>query len=424
MKTSAVSITLLFTAIFLCAVAIPTRCQAADTDQPKLSNAQTELLLKQKKMKRLKAGMVSQKELIKSSSHKETKLLDELSGIEKKLKNERSKLGDLQKQLAVQEQTLSEKRQTLDELVKARDLARMHVKKRLAAYYRLGKVGLLNAIFSSAGLAELLRFDTYYQSMVKRDNAVLSTYRKEIQDINDTSKAVEQQKTILVTYIAGVATQEKQLAVVRKDRRTLLNRVQTEKELFQSALVEIKQAADNLTSTITELKKEAQEEKRQASIPKKVAVAKMKQFAWPSFAEQKGKLPTPVSGTVTKMFGKSATEKFGLTLQANGITIETQPGTAIRAVYHGKVVYVGQLKGYGNLIIIDHDQQYYSLIARADQYFKKKGDIVMGGEVVGISGENTGLLEEGLHFEIRHGSTPLNPMDWLKPGNLKVAVKN
>ena len=123
------------------------------------------------------------------------------------------------------------------------------------------------------------------------------------------------------------------------------------------------------------------------------------------------------------MFGKSATEKFGLTLQTNGITIASKPGTAIRAVYYGTVVYVGELKGYGNLLVIDHDQQYYSLIARAEQYFKKKGDTVMTGEVIGISGEPTGLLEDGLHFEIRHGTKPLNPMDWLKPGSLVIAGK-
>ena len=200
--------------------------------------------------------------------------------------------------------------------------------------------------------------------------------------------------------------------------------MRTEKRLYQSALEEIQEAAERLNATIARLKKEALQERQQEAIEeKKPAVEKKKVPVYLPFEQQKGKLIPPLNGTVTKLFGKSATEKFGLTLQDNGITIVAKPGTAIKAIYHGSVVYVGELKGYGNLLIINHDQQYYSLVARADQYYKKKGDTVMTGEVIGISGESTGLLEDGLHFEIRHGTKPLNPLDWLRPGSLVVASK-
>ncbi len=141
-----------------------------------------------------------------------------------------------------------------------------------------------------------------------------------------------------------------------------------------------------------------------------------------SFASQKGKLPPPVEGTVTKAFGKSTTKKFGLTLQTNGITIAAPPGSAIKAIYYGRVVYVGELKGYGDILILDHGQQYYSLVARAEKYFKRKGDRVMPGEVIGVVGDETGLLENGLHFEIRKGTKPLDPLEWLRPGSLKIAA--
>jgi septal ring factor EnvC (AmiA/AmiB activator) len=135
----------------------------------------------------------------------------------------------------------------------------------------------------------------------------------------------------------------------------------------------------------------------------------------------KGRLSPPVRGSITTYFGKYKQGKVGITTYADGIDIKTVAGSEIKAVYSGKVVYAGQLKGYGNLIIIDHDHQYYSLISRAAELYKKEADIVSTGEVIGIMTESGGLLGEGLHFEIRHGTNPQNPLNWLNKRLLKVS---
>ncbi|MDT8335130.1 MAG: peptidoglycan DD-metalloendopeptidase family protein, partial [Desulfurivibrionaceae bacterium] len=139
-----------------------------------------------------------------------------------------------------------------------------------------------------------------------------------------------------------------------------------------------------------------------------------------SFSTKKGRLPPPVRGAVTTFFGKSKQGKFGIVTRADGIDIKTLAGSEIRAIHAGKVVYSDRLKGYGNLIIIDHGHQYYSLISRAAELYKKEGEAVTAGEAIGIMDEGGGLLGEGLHFEIRHGTTPLDPLDWLNRDQLNL----
>ena len=96
--------------------------------------------------------------------------------------------------------------------------------------------------------------------------------------------------------------------------------------------------------------------------------------------------------------------------------------TEIRAVYDGRVIHSGYLRGYGNLMIIDHGQQYFSLISRAATFNKKEGTKVKSGEIIGVTGEGDPLYGEGLHFEIRKGSTPEDPLLWLKEGFLSQAI--
>lgn len=392
-------------------------------DQSVNPDTQAELRQQQIKMRRLQQGIESQQGLIVSSEKKESRLLDELATVSAKLNTARTRLRDLEHQLTVQQQNLEIRQKELAELTEAKEKLQQHIKKRLTAYYRMGRTGFLNAIFSSSGLSALLRFDEAFQIMLERDRQSARLYKAKIMESQQAAARVRNQQEILTALVSEVRSQEQLYSQAKKERQTLLKRVLTEKQLYEVALKEIKVAADQLSDKLIQLKKEAATEARPKELPKNSGEQKNRsQLSGLSFAAQKGRLPPPVDGTVTKGFGKSITKKFGLTLQANGITIAAPPGAAIKAIYHGKVLYVGELKGYGNIIILDHGQQYYSLISRAEKYFKKKGDRVLPGEVIGVAGEEAGLLEDGIHFEIRQGTKPLDPLEWLKPGSLKLAT--
>jgi len=383
----------------------------------------SKIIEEQKKIQRLKKGIEDQKSRVQTTKKQESSLLTELERLNGHIQNEGDKLTRLKKDLSKHEQLMAAKQDEAAQAKEAKEQAKRHIKKRLNSFYRMGDIGVINVIFSTSELPDLLAFREYFDALLKRDQDIIREYREKVATLEKTQIGLHQEKQALVETITKVKGQEEQLASTREERMRLLQKVKTEKKLYQMALDELEGAADRLTNTLEQLKTEAAKARQKEARPKEARQATTQKSRSDNlgFAAQKGRLAPPAPGTVTTLFGKSVQEKFGITTFANGIDIKTAPGTEITAIYEGKVIYAKFLRGYGNLLIIDHGQQYLSLVSRAAKFYKEEGDTVARGEVVGIMSDQEGLLGEGLHFEIRHGTTPENPMQWVN--NAKLTIK-
>jgi murein DD-endopeptidase MepM/ murein hydrolase activator NlpD len=113
----------------------------------------------------------------------------------------------------------------------------------------------------------------------------------------------------------------------------------------------------------------------------------------------------PVSGRVITDFGNS---------KGTGINIEAPEGAAIRAAENGQVIYVGSgVEGYGNLVLIRHPNGYVSAYAHLKDMSVAKGDVVNRGDNIGSAGMTGGVSRPQLHFELRKGATPVDPVPLL-----------
>ncbi len=392
---------------------------ASPATAAKQANIAKKIKSQQHKIQRVQKEIREHKELVRNSKIKETSLFDQLEKIDQSIKDGKIKLASFQDKIAQQEKLIKQKGDELAQKNREKDAVKEHVKKRLTAFYRMGDIGVMNVTFSAGNLPDLLSFNEYFKALVKYDRQEISNYRLKIETLTDIKEILEAEQLELLDVISTIKQQENNLETVRKERMILLARVNTEKKLYRRAIEEMEIASTNLTETLADLRKKlvsSQESQSNFySSPKK-----KRPRSYQGFPAMKGRLIPPVRGSVTTYFGKNKQGKFGITTHADGIDIKTVAGNEIKAIYNGKVVYAGLLKGYGNLIIIDHDHQYYSLTSRAAELYKKEGDIVSTGEVIGIMTESGGLLGEGLHFEIRHGTEPLNPLHWVKKSLLKI----
>ncbi|NYT68510.1 murein hydrolase activator EnvC family protein [Pusillimonas noertemannii] len=120
-------------------------------------------------------------------------------------------------------------------------------------------------------------------------------------------------------------------------------------------------------------------------------------------------LPYPVRGEVQGRFGAERPDG-GLW---RGIVLRASEGTPVKAIAAGRVVYADWLKGFGNILIIDHGAQYLSVYAYNQSLLKQVGQAVAAGEAIATVGATGGQVESGLYFEIRHQGKPVNPLLWL-----------
>jgi septal ring factor EnvC (AmiA/AmiB activator) len=127
------------------------------------------------------------------------------------------------------------------------------------------------------------------------------------------------------------------------------------------------------------------------------------------FASLKGKLHLPVRGELANHFGATR-EESGLSWK--GLFIRTHDGDEVRSVANGRVVFADWLRGFGNLLIVDHGDGYMSLYGNNQTLLKKVGDEVTTGDAIAAVGNSGGNAESGLYFEMRHQSKPFDPLAW------------
>ena len=136
-------------------------------------------------------------------------------------------------------------------------------------------------------------------------------------------------------------------------------------------------------------------------------------FSSAAFTSYKGRLRLPVRG---ELVGRYGTQRSTGTASAKGVFIRAPEGEAVRAVAPGRVVYADWMRGFGNLMIVDHGDAFLSIYGNNESLLKQTGDAVTQGETVATVGQSGGNEETGLYFELRHLGRPFDPLSWV---NLK-----
>jgi septal ring factor EnvC (AmiA/AmiB activator) len=349
---------------------------------------------------KLRQEISSHQEKIEQSRKEEYSLLDELAALDKKIGAQKAKVDTLQTRLREQEQVIATKEKELATISRKNEALRQHLIKRLRSFYLLGRTGFLNIAFSNKTLPDLLLANDAYYSLVTYDQAVFAEYRKSVIDIDQAKRAHELEKTMQEHFLVDADKENSLLQQVAEQKNAVLKRIQTEKSLYEQALREIKKAESNLLNTLTK--------------PSQVTEQKSH-----GFAASRKKLPPPVWGKLTSRFHDPAATDEDSPF-ANGITVLTSDQAEVFAVYGGVVIFAGYMSGYGKMVIIEHDQQYYTVTARFDEIQVQEGDSVKQGQIIGTTGETATLFGKGLYFEIRHGAQPENPLDWIQPGTLTI----
>jgi septal ring factor EnvC (AmiA/AmiB activator) len=129
-----------------------------------------------------------------------------------------------------------------------------------------------------------------------------------------------------------------------------------------------------------------------------------------AFSALRGRLRLPVKGDLVAKFGSRRGDGPSL----KGVFIRAAEGAEVKAVAAGRVVFAEWLRGFGNLVIIDHGSQYMTIYGNNQAVLKQAGDAVKGGETIAGAGNSGGNEQSGLYFEIRHQGRAFDPLEWVQ----------
>jgi septal ring factor EnvC (AmiA/AmiB activator) len=128
------------------------------------------------------------------------------------------------------------------------------------------------------------------------------------------------------------------------------------------------------------------------------------------FQGLKGKINFPVRGELSNRFGSPRSDSGVLW---KGLFILAKAGQEVKAVAAGRVVFSDWLRGFGNLLIVDHGDGYMSLYGNNETLYAQVGTAVTGGDTIAAVGNSGGNSESGLYFELRHQGKPFDPLAWI-----------
>ena len=339
-----------------------------------------------------------------------------ISSLEKELQNQRQEKDDIQQQLELVERQsakinrkirllrkkIANNEKQLENLVNRQQQLekrimdqRSAIAEQIRAAYKTGSEEPVKLLLNQENPQRIARIFKYYEYLLEARSQKIQQFKITIDKLEKTIAEINDIKINLANSQKELQADLKVLLKTTKKRQQMLNSI-------ESQLLTGEQQLSNLQRQRKELERLIDRVQRAAE---KVAPAK----DYPSFAASKGKLIWPVKGRLTQGF-KS---KRGNYLRWEGWLINTQAGTVVQAVHHGRVVFSNYLRGFGLLVIVDHGDGFMSLYAHNQELLRETGDWVQSGEIVSRAGNTGGLNKPALYFEIREKGVPVNPKIWL-----------
>ncbi len=390
---------LLVACILIFSASFPHDCKAQSDRTLEKQSIKKDIQKYRINISKLKEGIASQQLQIQSSKEKKRNLLDELAQIESRLFSQLKKLHDLEAEMNKQEYLIGVKETELQKSQRAKKAVQHHLQERIRAYYKMGEIGVANVAFSTESMPQMLKFRDSFTSLIEYDKSLIKKYRKSIYELQQAKETLNLEKTVLHDFLSQAKIEQEATKTIKLEKETLLKQIETQKELHEQAVMEMEKVADNLSNSLDALKRKDT-------------------LLDQGFLVDKGKHPAPLSGKVTALFGQERKNRLGVKGKTKGITIATEGTNRVHAIFDGEIRYASYLYGYGNTIIIDHGYQYFSIISRLEKLLVKEGATVNQGDIIALTGDTATLMEEGVYIEIRHGSTPLDPLQWLDNSGL------
>jgi len=332
---------------------------------------------------------------------KEKDILEQLSQIEKEINEKRNIINEIEDSLDNKKKELKTHRKKQEELESSLNHIEGLLVKRLVAFYKNAKRGYIKVLLATKDLDLLNHNMKYLRVIMNEDRILMKELARQKADYHHETSIIEEQVNAVSRLEESENNYLSELKQVLEKEVLLLAKIHREKEFYEIAVKELQSAADDLKDTISNLENNP----KQNNMPLPLG-----------FKNSKGKLPMPCKGKILKKVRRKVKRSLG---KQKGIYIDGLFGSEVKAVYQGRVEYSGILKGYGQIIVINHGERYFTISAYLNERKKSEGDAVFSGDTIGYVGEAGLTSGPALYFEVRKGEESLNPLKWLQKPSSK-----
>lgn len=347
---------------------------------------------------------------VESAEGKKTDATDALKQSEQAISTANRRLRELAQQQESVSATLSqvqhEGRDTQGKISKQQAL----LGQLLSHYHLHGQHDPLKILLNQQDPNQMARQLHYYSYLSRARAELIESLRSNLAHSRELARLYQEKNAELAQVKSEQARQKTQLEKDKQARKSVLVRINQKITSQRHEIGRLQRDEKRLTQLIERLSRLAKPKKKKSP----AAPNRSQPAPGPSdgvLHQLKGKLHLPVRGELVNRFG-SQREDGGTTWK--GWFIKSAAGQDVKCIANGQVVFSDWLRGFGNIIIVDHGDDYMSLYGNNETLYKQAGDTVKAGDAVAAVGNSGGIAETGLYFEMRHKSRPFDPLGWVK----------
>jgi septal ring factor EnvC (AmiA/AmiB activator) len=379
-------------------------------------------------LRQLKGQIKDYQDRLERTRRRERNVVQDLEESDRLLQQKRRELQSHERNLKIQAEKQAALVTQMEELTQQLHAREGYLQTRLRALYKQGRVAYLPFLLSASDITDFFRRVRFTVKLVEYDADLVQQHRANLDALARTRLAVKTREDQLQKARLQVAAKQEEIEKERLKKNQFLTKIRADQGTYESAMQDLEEASKRLLALIARLEQQRkralaqearqrrQREQRARATPTPATPAPPPERYFDGgskFATLRGQLAWPISGTLVSTYGKIKHPTFNTYTFNKGIGISAAPGSEFRVIEAGQVVYADWFKGYGNLLIVDHGDSYYSLYAHASELLVQVGNRVRRNQVVGKTGEGGSLNGPALYFEIRHQGKPENPLEWL-----------
>lgn len=352
---------------------------------------------KEAELKRVNARIEKVRKDVSEDIEKRDKLSAQLRDSELAVQQARRALDEVRARRLAVEARLRELQQQEADLETDLAAQRVALAGELRAAYVNGREEELKLLLNQEDPATFGRMLKYYGYFGRARADRIAGIRDKLEHLALVRGKIAAEHDRLAALETDQERQVEALRAAQQGRARTVAAIDREIKSRSSQLKRLQSQANSLEKLIAELRKALQD----------VPVAKQAPFE-----PLRGKLPWPVQqGHVLARFGQP---RAGGSMRWQGMLIGTDRGARVRAPFAGQVVYADWLPGMGLMVVLNHGGGYLSLYGHNEEVFRKVGESVSAGDVIGAVGDTGGRDEPALYFEVRRGRQPVDPEIWLR----------
>lgn len=325
----------------------------------------------------------------------------EIYKVKKKQKSNKKKLASLNKKLKKLELEMLKRKKLQSEI--------------LYQSYIKPKPGYLQLFLEGINPNEVSRQINYIGFLTKAQNENILELNKIRENISSTKKSTKKILKNVTQLRKKKEKNAKKLEKRKEAKKITLSKISKKLKSQKSKKQKLQQDEKKLSNLVKNLMLKLKAEEKKRRVEKKEITDKKKivdiEAYKINFAKLKKKLKLPIKG---KIIHKYNSKRRDTGTRWKGLFIKAKEGSNVTSVASGQVVFSDWLRGFGNIIIIDHGKSYMSLYGNNDSLLKQKGEYIKGGDVIALSGNSGGNKNNGLYYELRHNGKPFNPLKWTK----------